>query len=142
MILSSVPIKQESIINYTSVSAVFVRYHIQVDVIDGNFATLLAIIEPISPTPSGASSTAVSSTPFTTSPRGRGSPTSASSKGRKASSSTHIHVDNDDEDDMIEQNVETGVLKDYLAVERAHEVFLASVVKGCFMQVLDLHFLC
>jgi len=77
------------------------RYHIQVDVIDAEFSTLVA---KICPNPDESLKT--HSRP--SSPRSR--------QGQGHANTTASH-------------------SDYLAVERAHELFLANVVKGCFMQV-------
>ena len=133
------------------------QYHIQVDVIDANFSALVARLDPDPTSSTGDSHRSVpysTSTPFTTSPTQRGSPMGsprnnnnnkspkAKAKAKaKAADTNGTGTGNGNGgvkagDTRNTGDVSTGsITGDYLAIERAHEAFLANIVKGCFMQV-------
>ena len=109
------------------------QYHIQVDVIDAQFSQLLAKIEELGDDGEvqqhlhSDHGPAETSSPFS-SPRSRGS----SPKSRPMTVVVGTAAGADTESNQVAGN---DVDRDYLAVERAHELFLSNIVKGCFMQV-------
>lgn len=115
------------------------QYHIQVDVIDAQFSQLLTKIEELGddgqvqqPLHSDHAP-AETSSPFS-SPRSRGA-SSPKSRPVQATASSEAAAAATIADGESHKMAGNDVDRDYLAVERAHELFLSNIVKGCFMQV-------